>query len=78
MSSGGSSSSDDDDNEEGERAAAAEPSSAAKQRALQEAWAMLADRPRSKKRRGNALFEEEVPLLHPDSRCLSVTRQSLD
>ena len=63
MSSGGSSSgSDDDEEEEGEGGIAAEPDSAAQQRALEEARAMLADRPRSRKKRSNAWFEEEVPI----------------
>ena len=44
--------------------AAAEPDMAAKQRALEEARAMLADRPRSKKKRSNTWFEEEVAT-HP-------------
>ena len=60
MNSGSSSGSSSDDEDGGEDMAAAEPDSAAKQRALDEARAMLADRPRSKKKRGNAYFEEEV------------------
>ncbi len=75
MSSGGSSgSSSSDDEDGGEDAAAAEPDSAAKQRALEEARAMLADRPRSKKKRGNAWFEEEVasqPACHGHPSMLS-------
>ena len=64
ISSGGSSSSSDDEDEAGADGAAAEPDAAAKQRALEEARAMLADRPRSKKKRSNAWFEEEVAT-HP-------------
>ena len=63
MSSGGSSSSSDDEDDAGADGAAAEPDAAAKQRALEEARAMLADRPRSKKKRSNAWFEEEVARL---------------
>lgn len=61
MSSGSSSSSSDDEDED-EDAAGAEPDSAAKQRALEEARAMLADRPRTKKKRSNVWFEDEVPI----------------
>ena len=60
MSSGSSSSDDEDD--AGADGAAAEPDEAAKQHALEEARAMLADRPRSKKKHSNAWFEEEVAL----------------
>ena len=61
MSSGSSSSSSDDEDED-EDAAGAEPDSAARQRALEEARAMLADRPRSKRKRSNVWIEDEVPI----------------
>ena len=59
MSSSGSGSSSSDDEGSGGEAAEQEPDSAAKQRALEEARAMLADKPR-KKRRKNAWLEDEV------------------
>ena len=59
MSSSDSGSSSSDDEGSGSEAAEQEPDSATKQRALEEARAMLADKPRKKKRK-NAWLEDEV------------------
>jgi len=71
MSSGSSSSSSDEEDED-EDAAGAEPDSAAKQHALEEARAMLADRPRSKKKHSNVWFEDEVPITSKPRGSMSI------
>ena len=69
MSSSGSDSSSSDDEGSGSEAAEQEPDSAAKRRALEEARAMLADKPRMKKRKNAWLEDEVIALDQPKTVC---------
>ena len=77
MSSGDSGSSSSDGEDDGDGNGEQEPDSVAKQRALEEARAMLADRPRSKKKRKNAWFEDEVSTCSRGLHCADAALQAL-